>query len=135
MSNIKFLVDNFFLLWFKKYHPLSSGCHVYNEKSAILLKIHCTFFSKIFPLSNCNVSLCGFLWVYFSLRKGGEGDDRGQVGRMASPTQWTWVWDSSRQLWRTGKPCVLQSMRSQNQARLSDWTLFSDFFELRYCVD
>jgi len=32
---------------------------------------------------------------------------------MASPTQWTWVWASSRRWWRTGKPGVLQSMGSQ----------------------
>ena len=29
---------------------------------------------------------------------------------MASPTQWTWVWASSRRWWRTGKPGGLQSM-------------------------
>ena len=27
--------------------------------------------------------------------KAGEGDDRGQDGWMASPTQWTWVWVDS----------------------------------------
>ena len=32
---------------------------------------------------------------------------------MASPTQWTWAWASSRRWWRTGKPGVLQSMGSQ----------------------
>ena len=26
------------------------------------------------------------------LKEGGEGDDRGLEGWMASPTQWTWVW-------------------------------------------
>ena len=34
-------------------------------------------------------------------------------GWMASPTQWTWVWASSRRWRRTGKPGVLQSMGSQ----------------------
>ena len=29
------------------------------------------------------------------LRTGGEGDDRGWDGWMASPTQWTWVWVNS----------------------------------------
>ena len=49
------------------------------------------------------------------LRSGGEGDDRGWDGWMASPspTQWTWVWASSRSWWWTGKPGVLQSMGSQ----------------------
>ena len=30
------------------------------------------------------------------LKAGGEGDDRGWDGWMASPTCWTWVWASSR---------------------------------------
>ena len=37
--------------------------------------------------------------------------DRGWDGWVASPTQWTWVWASSRR-WRTGKPCGRQSMLS-----------------------
>ena len=46
-------------------------------------------------------------------KMGGEGDDRGWDGWMASPTQRTWVWVGSRS-WRwTGKPGVLQSMGSQ----------------------
>ena len=36
-----------------------------------------------------------------------EGDDRRSDGWMVSPTQWTWVWASSRRWWRTGKPGVL----------------------------
>ena len=57
-------------------------------------------------------------------RPGGEGADRGWDGWMASPTQWTWVWVSSRSWWWTGKPGVLQSMGSQRDAteRLN-WTV------------
>ena len=40
---------------------------------------------------------------------------------MASPTQWTWVWASSRRQCRTGKPGVLQSMGLQSQTQLSNW--------------
>ena len=54
--------------------------------------------------------------------KAGEGDNRGWDDWMASPTQWTWVWVSSRSWWWTGKPGILQSMRSQSQTWLSDWT-------------
>ena len=43
----------------------------------------------------------------------GEGENRGWDGWMAWPTQWTWVWASSRSWWWTGKSDVLQSMRSQ----------------------
>ena len=45
--------------------------------------------------------------------KAGEEDNRGWDGWMASPTQWTWVWANSRRWWRTGKPGMLHSMRSQ----------------------
>ena len=52
-------------------------------------------------------------WCWERLKVGGEGDDRGWDGWMASPTQWTWVWASSRSWWWTGKPGLLQSMGSQ----------------------
>jgi len=35
------------------------------------------------------------LWSRERLKAGGEGDDRGWDGWMASLTQWTWVWVSS----------------------------------------
>ena len=62
-------------------------------------------------------------WFWERSKAGGEGDDRGWDGWMASPPQWTWVWVSSRS-WRwTGKPGVLLSMGSQIVGtRLSDWT-------------
>ena len=44
------------------------------------------------------------------MKVGGEGDDRGWDGWMASSTQWTWVWVSSGSWWWTGRPGVLQSM-------------------------
>ena len=47
------------------------------------------------------------------LKAGGEGDDGGWDGWMASPTRWTWVWVTSRSWWWTGKPGVLQSRGSQ----------------------
>ena len=42
---------------------------------------------------------------------GGEGDDRGWDGWMASPTGWTWVWINSRNWWWTGRPGVHESQR------------------------
>ena len=35
------------------------------------------------------------LWYGEGLEAGGEGDDRGWDGRMASLTWWTWVWVNS----------------------------------------
>ena len=59
------------------------------------------------------------------LKAEGEGDNRGWDGREASPTQWTWVWASSRRQWKTGKPGVLQFMRLQSRTWLSNWTDWS----------
>ena len=58
------------------------------------------------------------------LRAGGEGDERGWDGWMASPTQWTWIWASSGNWWWTGKPSVLHAVHevAKSWARLSDWT-------------
>ena len=53
------------------------------------------------------------------IKAGGEGDDRGLDGWIASPTQWTWVWASFRSWWWTGKPDVQQSMGSQRVRQ--DW--------------
>ena len=47
------------------------------------------------------------------IEAGGEGEDRGWDGWMASSTWWTWVWASSGSWWQTEKPGVLQSMGSQ----------------------
>ena len=60
-----------------------------------------------------------WLWCWERLRAGGEGDDRGWDGWMASWTQWTWVWVISGSWWWTGRPCVLQSMWSQRVGH--DW--------------
>ena len=61
------------------------------------------------------------LWCWERL-KAGEGDDRGWDGWMASPTQWIWVWVNSGSWWWTGRPGMLQSMGSQSQTWLRDWT-------------
>ena len=52
-------------------------------------------------------------WFWERLKVKGEWDDRGWDGWMASPTQWKWIWASSRSLWRTGKPGMLLSMELQ----------------------
>ena len=52
-------------------------------------------------------------WLWERLKAGGEGDDTGWDGWMASLTQWTWVWVNSGSWWWTGRPGMLQSMGSQ----------------------
>ena len=58
-------------------------------------------------------------WCWERMRAGGEGDDRGWDGWMASLTQWTWVWVDSGRWWWTGRPDVLWFMGSQSQTWLS----------------
>ena len=66
-------------------------------------------------------------WCWERLKAGGEGDDRGQDGWIASLTQWTWVWVNSGSWWWTGRPGVVQSMGSQrvehDWATELNWTL------------
>ena len=52
-------------------------------------------------------------WSWERLMVGGEGDNRGRDGWMASLMQWTWIWLSSRSWWWTGKPGMLQSSGSR----------------------
>ena len=58
-------------------------------------------------------------WCWERLKAGGEWDNRGWDGWMASPTWWTWVWASSGSWWWTVKPGMLQSMVSHRVGR--DW--------------
>ena len=65
-------------------------------------------------------------WCWERLKAGGEGDDRGWDGWMASSMRWTWVWVGSGSWWWTGRPGVLQSMGSQRVRHnwatvLTDW--------------
>ena len=63
--------------------------------------------------------LTGKDWCWEGLGAGGEGDDRGWDGWMASPTWWTWVWVNSVSWWWTGRPGVLRFMGSQRVGH--DW--------------
>ena len=58
-------------------------------------------------------------WCWEILKAGGEGDNRGWDGWMASSTQWTWVWANSKSWWWTAKSGLLQSMGSQTDGQ--DW--------------
>ena len=53
------------------------------------------------------------------LGAGGEGDDRGWDGWMASLTRWTWVRVNSGSWWGTGRPGVLRFMGLQRVGH--DW--------------
>ena len=59
-------------------------------------------------------------WCWEGLGAGGEGDDRGWDGWMASPTPWTWVWVDSGSWWWTGRPGMLRFMGSQ-RVGMTEW--------------
>ena len=75
-------------------------------------------------------------WCWEWLRSGGEGDDRGWGGWMASPTQWTWVWANPGSWWWIGRSGMLWSMGSQkvrhNWVTELNWTdgLYEDYISL-----
>ena len=59
------------------------------------------------------------LWCWEGLGAGGEEDNRGWDGWMASLTWWTWVWVNYGSWWWTGVPVVLWFMGSQRVGH--DW--------------
>ena len=65
---------------------------------------------------------------------GGEGDNRGWDGWMASLTQWMWVWVNSGSWWWTGRPSVLWFVGSQRVRH--DWATelnwIDGWFRLRF---
>ena len=61
------------------------------------------------------------------VKVGGEGDNRGWDGRMASPTQYMWLWVNSGSWWRTRRPGILQSLglksldRTERLSKQASW--------------
>ena len=70
--------------------------------------------------------------IWEGLKPGGEGDDRGWDGWMASPTWWT-VWSSFRCWWWTGKPGLLHSPWGHKELDTTklNWTVFRFFIFLK----
>ena len=72
-----------------------------------------------------------WLWCWEGLGAGGEGDDRGWDGWMASLTRWMWVWVNSGSWWWTGRPGMLQFMGSQRVGH--DWVTELNWTESLSC--
>ena len=72
-------------------------------------------------------------WCWGRLKVGGERDNRGWDGWMASPTQWTWVWVNFRSWWWTGRCGVLQSMGSQRVGY--DWATEQTKLKITFTED
>ena len=80
--------------------------------------------------SNTLATSCGELthlkrpWRWERMRAGGEGDDRGWDGWMASLTQWTWVWVDFGSWWWTGRPayCGSWGRKESDTTERLNWT-------------
>ena len=84
---------------------ISPGCSL----EGMLLKLKLQYFR-----TSCEeLTHCKRLWCWEGLGAGGEGDDKGLDGWMASRTQWTWVWLNSGSWWWIGRPGMLRFMGSQ----------------------
>ena len=66
-------------------------------------------------------------WCCERLKAGGEGDDRGWDGWMASQTWWTWVWVSSRS-WEAPSGqgslacCSSRGLKESDRTKQLNWT-------------
>ena len=70
-------------------------------------------------------------WCWERLRAGGEGENRGWDGWMASSTQWTWILVYSGSCWWTAMPGVLWFMGSQRVVH--DWVTELNWIFIENC--
>ena len=94
----------------KEIEPIhSEGDQPWDFLEGMMLKLKLQYFGHlIWRVDSVEKSL-----MLGGIGAGGEGDDRGWDGWMASLTQWTSVWVNSGS-WRwTGRPGVLRFMGSQ----------------------
>ena len=90
---------------------ISPGCSL----EELMLKLKLQYFGYLIQRADSFEKTL----ILGKIEAGGEGDDRGWDGWMASQSQWTWVWTNFGS-WRwTGRPSVLQFMGSQRVGH--DW--------------
>ena len=69
------------------------------------------------------------LWCWERLKAGGEGDDRGWDGWMASPTQWTWAWAPEGSDGQRGLACCSPQGHKESDMMTEqlNWTELNSF--------
>ena len=89
------------------------------KESTLNAETHVQLLGQDDPLEKGMATSCKELthwkgpWCWEGLGAGGEGDDRGWDGWMASLTRRAWVWVNSGSWWWTGRSGVLRFMESQ----------------------
>ena len=109
---------------FQPVHP--KGDHSWCSLEGLILKLKLQYFGHLIQ----RVDSLEKPWCWEGLGAGGEGDDRGWDGWMASLTRWTWVWVNSGSLWWTGRPGMLWFMGSQRVGH--DWATELNWTESHY---
>ena len=109
---------------------ISPGCSL----EGLMLKLKLQYFGHLMWRAHLKRP-----WCWGRVNAGGEGDDRGWDGWMASLTQWTWVWVDSGSWWWTGRPSALWFMGSQrvghDWATELNWSIFFFFFSEKHLLD
>ena len=95
---------------------ISPGCSL----EGLMLKLKLQYFGHLMQ----RVDSLEKPWCWEGLGAGGEGDDRGWDGWMASPTRWAWVWVNSGSWWWTRRPHVLWfwGLKESDTTERLNWT-------------
>ena len=111
----------------KEIQPVySKGNQSWYSLERLRLKPKCQYFGRLMRRTD---SLEKTLMLG-KIEGGGEGDDRGWDGWMASPMRWIWIYVDSRSWWWTGRPGMLQSLWSQRVGH--DWVTELNWY---LCLD
>ena len=97
------IIDGFELCYWRKLLRVSWTARRSNQSilkeinpvyslEGLMLKLKLQYFGHLMWRAN----LSERPWCWEGLKAGGEGDDKGWDGWVASPTQWTQVWANSR---------------------------------------
>ena len=112
---------------------ISPGCSL----EGLMLKLKLQYFGHLMQ----RVDLWKRLWWWEGLGTGGEGDDRGWDGWMASPIRWTWVWIDSGD-WQGGLVCYGSWVHKESDmTEWLNWTethsinLWNINYIIIYCID
>ena len=96
--------------------------------SVVISSITCCLLPCVKELLGTYLTHWKRLWSWEGLGAGGEGENRGWDGWVASWTRWTWVWVNSGRWWWAGRPGVLRFMGSQRVGH--DWATELNWTEL-----
>ena len=135
-------MGNHISLWLHLHFPRRSNQSILKEISpgisleGMMLKLKLQYFGHLMR----RVDSLEKTLMLGGIGAGGEGDDRGWDGWMASLTRWTWVWVNSGSWWWTGRPGVLWFMGLQRVGHdwaidliWSEWLVMWKIFSCTYC--